>query len=154
MAGITLGILARNAAKTIVECLESAAPYVDQIVIGFGGPSDDGTEDLVRQWALDQSRYPTPVLMFPITWQDDFSRARNEILAKVETEWFLWLDADDILINGQLMQAVIDQNDDANCITFPYHYDQDEYGNLSARSTRSCRCPTSPGCRCTHPRSS
>jgi tetratricopeptide (TPR) repeat protein len=69
-------------------------------------------------------------------WQDDFSRARNEILAKVETEWFLWLDADDILINGQLMQAVIDQNDDANCITFPYHYDQDEYGNLSVTLVR------------------
>lgn len=141
MAEITLGILARNAAKTIVECLESAAPYVDALVVGFGGPSTDGTEDIVREWLKNWNKGKTyreelAGWCFSIDWHDDFARARNEILANVRTEWFVWLDADDILINGEKMRAIVANPGDANCLTFPYHYDEDSYGNLACTLVR------------------
>lgn len=127
MAEITLGILARNAGRTLRACLESASPHVEQIIVGLGGPSSDDTEAIAREFTEQ---------VFQIEWHDDFARARNEILAKVKTEWFLWLDADDILINGELMQAAIGANPEANCITAAYHYDEDEFGNLACTLVR------------------
>jgi glycosyltransferase involved in cell wall biosynthesis/tetratricopeptide (TPR) repeat protein len=127
MTQITLGVLARDAGRTLRACLESAAPHVDRIIVGLGGPSSDDTEAIAREFTDE---------VIPIEWKDDFALARMEVLGRVGTEWFLWLDADDILINGEYMRAAIVANPQANCFTMPYHYDADEYGNLSCTLVR------------------
>jgi tetratricopeptide (TPR) repeat protein len=143
---ITLGILARNAAKTIIECLESAGPYVDKIIVGFGGPSEDNTKQIVEDWLKEWAKGAPDryAQWFNIKWHDDFARARNAILKEVNTEWFLWLDADDILVNGHLMQQAIASSPGSNCITMPYHYDEDEFGNLACTLVRE-RLVRDPG---------
>ena len=40
---IGVGIIARNAGKTIKQCVKSFAPFVDQIVVVLAGESTDNT---------------------------------------------------------------------------------------------------------------
>lgn len=132
-AKITLGIIARNAADTIQECLESALPYVDEVIIGYGGQSTDMTEAVVehtiRQWKTNHG--PISGEIIRLDWHDDFARARNEVLDKATGDYFLWLDADDILVNGHLLRQYVEANPQGNCFWAPYHYDEDEHGNVS-----------------------
>lgn len=134
-AKITLGILARDAAQTLPRLLESAAPYVDEILIGLGGPSSDGTEEIAKQWLAEwipgEQPHPIKTQVFPIQWHDDFARARNEVLLKATGEWFIWLDADDELVGGENLRRYVEQASDKNLLLMPYHYDEDEHGNLA-----------------------
>lgn len=136
---ITLGVIARNAGRTIGKMLESAAPYVDEIIVGFAGKSTDDTEDAAASflvdWAArtgaDQGEDGLPFQLLNIEWHDDFARARNEVLAKATGDYFLWLDSDDELVNGASLRRWIEGNPQANVFFAAYHYDEDEFGNLS-----------------------
>lgn len=128
MAKISLFVMARNAERTIGDCLDSAAPYVDEIVIAYGGPSTDSTE---HQVAIVTADYEHKVKTVHIDWHDDFARARNEGWQHLTGDYALWLDADDILIGGDKLRQYIDANPYANCFFAPYHYAEDEYGNLA-----------------------
>jgi glycosyltransferase involved in cell wall biosynthesis len=134
-AKITLGIIARNAAATLDQCLTSAAPYVDEIIVGLGGESTDETEEMAKdflgEWAEMARVGERTWAVFPIDWRDDFSYARNEVLTQATGEWFLWLDADDILLGGEHMQEWIARVPEGNCFWAPYRYDADEHGNVS-----------------------
>ena len=131
---ITLGIIARDAGRTLRACLDSVAPYVDEIIIGLGGPSSDDTEQIVDEFLTEWASADHPersATYFPIDWHDDFARARNEVLLKATGDYFMWLDADDILLNGALLRDWIARNPQANCFWAAYHYEQDEHGNVS-----------------------
>jgi glycosyltransferase involved in cell wall biosynthesis len=78
-------MIVRDEAFFIEECLESVAPYVDEIVI-----VDTGSTDGTRELAL---RYADTVLDF--AWIEDFSAARNAGLEAATGDWILVLDADE-----------------------------------------------------------
>jgi tetratricopeptide (TPR) repeat protein len=147
-ARITLGVIARDAERTLGRMLESAAPYVDEIIIGFAGESSDRTEKIADEfltaWASEEHPERQAVQVW-IDWRDDFAYARNKVLERVThvdsfgdapqrtdaSDYFLWLDSDDELIGGENLRRAIEQNPEANCLWAPYHYDEDEYGNLA-----------------------
>ncbi|MFT4114098.1 glycosyltransferase [Silvibacterium sp.] len=84
---IELAMIVRNGGTALARAMESARPAVDRIVIGDTG-STDGSVELARSLGAD---------VFDVPWQDDFSLARNTVLAACRGDWVLILDADEML---------------------------------------------------------
>lgn len=87
---LSLCVIVRNGREDLERCINSARPYVDEIVVVDTG-STDGTLELLPKLA---HRFRST------RWQDDFSAARNEALELATGEWVLVLDADESL-DGQ-----------------------------------------------------
>lgn len=64
-------------------------------------------------------------------WMDDFANARNINLRMVKTDYWLWIDSDDIVSGVKnLRDMVADmQASDTDIMYFPYHYDVNELGD-------------------------
>lgn len=133
---ISLGMIVRNAEATLEKCLESVAPYVDEIVIGLGGESTDQTEAIARKFT-DK--------VFPITWTNDFSEARNQVLQKVSGDYFLWLDADDELVGGENIRELPEKYPQVDAFYWGYEYSRDEEGNTTCYLVRERLVRLSPG---------
>lgn len=84
---ISLCMIVRNEERVLEDCLKSAKPYFDEIVI-----VDTGSTDKTKEIA---AKYADKVLDFP--WCDDFSAARNVSLEAARGDWIFWMDADDTL---------------------------------------------------------
>lgn len=124
---IALVLIARNAEATLEKAITSARPYVDKVVVGLGGKSDDITAVIARA-LVDK--------VIEIEWRDDFAYARNEVwqTAEVQTaDWVLWLDSDDELVGGEHLREAVAQAEanDLNCLYATYEYEKDERGNLT-----------------------
>lgn len=97
---VTLVMIVRNEANILGQCLASAAPWVDRIVVVDTGSSDESI-------AIAQ-RYQATVL--PFVWRNDFAAARNFGLANATGDWFLILDADEELVvaPGKELRPLLD----------------------------------------------
>ncbi|MFT3773505.1 MAG: glycosyltransferase [Minicystis sp.] len=101
---ITLSMIVKDEAKTLSRTLASAKPFIDRYVILDTG-STDGTQDLIRRELLG---VPGQVFEEPFV---DFSTSRNRALdlAGQETEFVMWLDADDELVGGKQLRAFLER---------------------------------------------
>lgn len=117
---ISLGMIVRNEGRTLRMCLESVAPFVDEIVIGLGGESTDDTEAIAKEFT-DK--------VIPIEWKDDFSAARNEVMEHVTGDYFFWLDGDDELVGGERLRELIVTHPNIDGFYMGYDYARDEQGN-------------------------
>jgi len=86
---ITLCMIVRNEESLIKECLESAAPYVNEIIMVDTG-STDNTSDVMYSSTAGKK-----VKVFHHIWNDDFAQARNISLSHATGDWILILDADE-----------------------------------------------------------
>ena len=84
---LSLCMIVRNEERVLGDCLASAHPWFDEIVVVDTG-STDRTVEIATQ-------HGAKVFSFP--WCDDFSAARNVSLAHATGDWVMWLDADDTL---------------------------------------------------------
>lgn len=80
-------MIVKNESEVLRRALDGVKNLCDEIVIVDTGSTDD-TKQIARE-------YTDKVFDFP--WCDDFSAARNFALGKITTDYWLWLDADDIL---------------------------------------------------------
>jgi glycosyltransferase involved in cell wall biosynthesis len=80
-------MIVKNEEKCLAECLRSARPFVDEMIVVDTG-STDHTIDVARQ---------NGALVFLFPWREDFAAARNCSLRLAAGEWILVLDADEIL---------------------------------------------------------
>jgi len=87
---ICLTMIARNESRCLARCLNSAAPFVDEMLVVDTGSTDDTREIAIACGAR--------VADFP--WRDDFSAARNYALAQTQADWRLVLDADEWIESG------------------------------------------------------
>lgn len=88
---VSISILVSNRIDTIRKCLESIRPILEQlpaelIIIDTKGENSDGSVDVAREYT-DK--------IYPFTWCNDFSAARNEGLKRSTGEWFMFLDDDE-----------------------------------------------------------
>ncbi|NLT95449.1 MAG: glycosyltransferase [Clostridia bacterium] len=82
---ISLCMIVKNEEENIARCLESIKSYVDEILILDTG-STDQTPKIAKKLGA--------VVSFG-TWENDFSRARNESIKAAKGKWILILDADE-----------------------------------------------------------
>lgn len=107
-------MIVKNEEATLSRCLESAAGWVDEIVIVDTG-STDATLSIAKKCAAKTSTF---------TWVDDFSAARNASLEKATGDWILWLDADDVLPEDtafRLRTMINSVNEHIGGIAMEYH---------------------------------
>ncbi|MBP1965240.1 glycosyltransferase family 2 protein [Paenibacillus aceris] len=85
---VAAAILTYNEAANIVKCIQALQDAVDEIIV-----IDSSTDD-TSKIAL---QYPK-VKVVRIKWEDDFAAARNQGLQYVQSDWVLWVDADERLV--------------------------------------------------------
>jgi tetratricopeptide (TPR) repeat protein len=83
-------MIVKNEARVLRQCLESARPWVDEIIVVDTGSTDE-TATIARE-------FEARVIAWP--WRDDFAAARNESLRHATGDWILVLDADEALVEG------------------------------------------------------
>ena len=87
MIRLSLCMIVKNEEAVLTRVLASAIQFADEILVADTG-STDRTVEIARQYTKHIYHYP---------WNDDFAAARNFICEKVSTEYWMWLDADDIV---------------------------------------------------------
>jgi tetratricopeptide (TPR) repeat protein len=80
-------MIVKNGAATLGRALKSVQPIADRILIGDTG-SDDDSREIARALGAE---------VVDIPWEDDFSRARNRVLAMAQCDWIFVIDADEML---------------------------------------------------------
>lgn len=84
---LTLAMIVKDAGQFLAPLLESAAPWVDEMVIADTGSCDD-----TREFVHDAG-----AILLEIPWENDFAAARNAVLDEVHGRWVFCLDADERL---------------------------------------------------------
>ena len=98
MPRLALVMIARNEAHCIGRCLKSAEQFVDEMIVVDTGSTDDTVSIAERMGATVRR----------VSWQDDFSAARNFALECSSADWNLVLDADEwIEAGGEQLRAVL-----------------------------------------------
>lgn len=87
---ITLFIMARDEERALRRCIESAARFVDEVVVLDTG-STDNTVSIAKA---------SGAVVMNTAWNDDFAAARNFGLSRITTDYVLSLDADEWLVQG------------------------------------------------------
>ena len=125
---ISACILTRDDGATLRACLESIRPHVDELVIVDTGSIDDSPR-IAREFA---DRFATYLgCNDPATEQiQDFADARNYAMSLATGETHVWLDADDLLVNGHLLRSVCDQAGPEFLGLVAYEYQHDAAGRV------------------------
>ena len=92
MITISLCMIVKNEADLLPRILSPMTDIADHILI-----ADTGSVDQTKEIAC---KYGAQVFDFP--WCEDFSAARNFLLEKVHTDYWMWLDADDLITPANL----------------------------------------------------
>ena len=79
-------IIVKNEEKNLADWLPAAKVYSDEILV-----ADTGSTDRTAAMAKEAG-----ATVYDFTWIDDFSAARNFLLDKVQADWIVVLDADEI----------------------------------------------------------
>lgn len=93
-ADVTIVICARNAASTIARAIRSAFAQRGAVVL-VDDWSEDGTAEAARMSVGEELRIVRPPAHRTLGF------ARHHGVHAVETEWLMWLDADDELLPGR-----------------------------------------------------
>lgn len=91
---LSIGMIVKNEEKFLDQCLNALIPIlknVDSELIIVDTGSTDSTVEIAK-------KYTNKVLYFE--WCKDFAKARNESLKNASGEWFLYIDADEILVDA------------------------------------------------------
>ena len=83
---IEVSMIVKDGAPVLARCLRSVS-FADRIVIGDTGSRDDSAA-IARDHGAE---------VVDIPWEQDFSRARNRVLAHRKCDWVLVLDADEMI---------------------------------------------------------
>jgi glycosyltransferase involved in cell wall biosynthesis len=89
MSVLTIGMIVKNESVNLPLCLEKLAPLreaIDCTLVITDTGSTDGTAELAKASA---DRFYT------YEWNDDFSSARNTTLQNLDSQWYMYIDADE-----------------------------------------------------------
>ena len=87
LPSISLCMIVKNEERRLKECLASAKPIVQEMIVVDTGSSDRSVE-IAEQMGAKVFHHP---------WEGSFSIARNQSLSYASSDWILILDGDEIL---------------------------------------------------------
>ena len=87
MISIGLCMIVKNEEAVLRRILTPMSKLVDKIYICDTG-SVDKTKEIAREFTDE---------VYDFLWKDDFSAARKFITEKADTDYWMWLDADDVI---------------------------------------------------------
>jgi glycosyltransferase involved in cell wall biosynthesis len=122
---LCIGILTLNEERRIGRCIESAR-FADQIIVMDSG-STDATCDIAVQMGAEVHHEPD--------WQG-FAAQRNRMMPLVRCDYFLFLDADEIItdaLRAEIQQAVASGENAA----WKVYWDQVAFGKALSRMAKT-----------------
>ena len=124
---ISLCMIVRDEAEVLGRCLQSVADLVDEIIV-----ADTGSVDETKAIA---AQFEAKIYDFP--WCDDFSAARNFTVQQAVGDYWMWLDADDVIEgeNRARLKQIL-QSPDADLVYLPYVLSFDSAGKPDLISKR------------------
>ena len=126
MISIGLCMIVKNEEAVLRRILTPMSKLVDKIYICDTG-SVDKTKEIAREFTDE---------VYDFLWKDDFSAARNFITEKADTDYWMWLDADDILDEKnlkklKLLKASLDKKTDVVMMEYAVGFDTDGKATFS-----------------------
>lgn len=118
MSTLSLAMIVKNEESNLKRCLDSVVGLFDEIVV-----VDTGSTDNTKSSALLFN-----AKIYDFKWIDDFSAARNFSFSKCNSEYIMWLDADDIILPHHISELLKfkQQLHASDTFLLPYHYAFDE----------------------------
>lgn len=158
MPTIALSMIVRNVATIIGNCLDSVVPFVDEIVIVDTG-STDTTKSVILNHApsakiFDYNEKTNPEgFLHDVqeSWEEklpgqftgrqmlaNFGAARQSGLARCTSDYVLWIDSDDVLVDGQNLRELVElmARERVDTAMLTYDYASDGQGNVTCQLTR------------------
>lgn len=152
MPTIALAMIVRNVEAFLGQCLKSVVPFVDEVIVVDTGSTDRTREVILANAAgaeiLEYSPTTHPQSFIkdsPETWPEklpgpwsgkdilaNFGEARQLGLAACKSDYVIWLDSDDVLVNGENLRKVVQMLEDSGHETamVRYDYETDNDGNV------------------------
>lgn len=123
---LSIAIIGKNNQTTLPALLYSLSSiqYDELIFVDTG--STDHTKMIAQQ-------FNQKVKVFDFEWCDDFAAARNFAYAQCSGDWIMWVDTDDIVLNGEKITELIssvEKDKSIDAIVLPYQYIVDDDGNI------------------------
>lgn len=87
MIRISVCMIVKNEALVLERILRQIKKFADEIIVADTGSSDE-TKEIA-------ARYTNQIFDYP--WKEDFAAARNYVCEKASMDYWMWLDADDVL---------------------------------------------------------
>ncbi|HBV85548.1 MAG TPA: glycosyl transferase family 2 [Desulfosporosinus sp.] len=108
---ISLTMIVKNESDHIANCLDSVKDLVDEIVIVDTGSTDD-TVSIAQRYTSN---------VYFLSWQNDFSAARNFAIEHASGDWILALDADEQVIcqDQDNLHSLINRENDKESFLLP-----------------------------------
>lgn len=118
MSTVALNMMVLNGKSGLRRILPKVHKYVDEIVIAIDDRTTDKSERIAR-------RYGARILSF--TFADDFSRPRQDALELTQSDWMMWLDADDDIEDIERLPELIAEAEQRGLdgIASAYFYEKD-----------------------------
>jgi len=118
---VGLAVVARDEEATLPCLLASVAGAFDQVALLDTG-SEDRTVEVFEAWATEQE-LPLGHRVGSFAWRDDFAAARNAAVALLETDWFCWADADNVIDGAERLRTIAEcARPEYAALAFPYDY--------------------------------
>lgn len=120
MVSISLCMIVKNEEDVLARALDSVKELADEMIIVDTG-SEDRTKDIARHYTQN---------VFEFEWEDDFAAARNFACGKASMDYWMWLDADDIVTESELkkmkeLKSELDPDTDVVMMKYLTGFDRD-----------------------------
>lgn len=126
-----LGMIVKDEVEEIITILKSVYDYVDVIFLTVTSEDRQNEfEDLIE-------KYPKLKVSY-FHWVADFAKARNYNLKQITTDYWFWLDSDDIIKHPDFLPDMVErmEKETLDVILWPYDYMQNEVGECMAMHDR------------------
>ncbi len=125
---LSVCLIVKNELAVLARCLACAGKFADEIVVVDTGSTDE-TVNIARSF--------TPHVHF-FAWRDDFSAARNYAFSKAHGDYLLWLDADDVIEEGEIEKIIALKKRLFSADTFMLRYRSGGLSYYRERIVRNC----------------
>lgn len=126
---IGLSMIVKDEVEQVAQILKDLDPYIDKAYITITSKEREKDFHSIDNDKVDWSYF---------SWKDDFALARNYNLKQIQTDFYIWLDSDDSVLNPEQIPTIVRQMEvnKIDAVFVPYNYMQNEEGECVAWQER------------------